>query len=361
MSAQLFIRLIALAAISGISAQASAQYSVTLLHPPGSIASRASAMNNGPFQAGTVDVTPGGVSHASVWNLTTASWIDLNPAGALFSEAYAAYGNIQGGSAVVDGVQQASIWNGTAASWTSLHPSGATSSQVLGIHGPRQVGWTRVAGVQRAALWSGSAASRVDLNPAGSTRSIAYGATITQQAGAAQIGGVLRAGMWTGTAASWVNLHPAAGAVFSEAYGISQDFGGSYQFGYARVGDNNHASIWRGSSASWVDINPDGATSSIINATNGGIMVGEVDSRASLWIGTDDMFPFDLHSALPAEFSTSSATGFYFDGAYEYISGYGFNTTTNNFEALLWTQPVPAPTSAALLGLGGLLAARRRR
>jgi uncharacterized protein (TIGR03382 family) len=44
-----------------------------------------------------------------------------------------------------------------------------------------------------------------------------------------------------------------------------------------------------------------------------------------------------------------------------YISGYGYNLLTQSTEALLWTQPIPAPGAAVVLGLGGLVAARRRR
>ena len=48
-------------------------------------------------------------------------------------------------------------------------------------------------------------------------------------------------------------------------------------------------------------------------------------------------------------------------GVNTYISGYGLNTITNRDEALIWTRPIPAPGAAVLLGLAGLMAARRRR
>lgn len=350
-------------AASGIATSAAnAQWSVVYLHPSAALTSRAYAMQGGNYQAGTVYVNSDGAVHAAAWSGSAASWVDLNPAGALNSEAFASSGIRQGGSAVVGGVQQASLWNGTAASWTSIHPAGATSSQVLGMDGGRQVGWTRSAGVRHAAVWSGTAASRIDLNPSGATQSIAYGAGFNRQAGAATLGGVLQAGIWTGTAASWTSLHPS-GANYSEAVGISQNAGGAYQFGYAQFGAEQHAGLWRGSSASWFDLQPDGATNSYINAANGGFLAGAVDSRATLWSGSDffDYTPEDLHAFLPPEFTSSSATGFSFDGANLYVSGFGRNSVTNQDEALLWVQGVPAPGTAALLGLGGLLAARRRR
>jgi hypothetical protein len=155
-----------------------------------------------------------------------------------------------------------------------------------------------------------------NLNPAGSMQSEAFAASGGQQAGRAAVGGIRHAGLWSGSAASWVDLHPA-GATLSEAYAVS----GGQQAGIAAVGGAVRASLWSGTAASWVD----------------------------------------LHAFLPAGFTSSRALGISTDGAYTYIAGYGFNTVTNRDEALLWTQPIPTPASAALLALGGLVAARRRR
>jgi MYXO-CTERM domain-containing protein len=69
----------------------------------------------------------------------------------------------------------------------------------------------------------------------------------------------------------------------------------------------------------------------------------------------------NLHAFVPTGFSFSQATGISSDGVNMYVTGSGFNTLTNRNEALLWTQPIPAPGAAVMLGLGGLLAARRRR
>ena len=91
--------------------------------------------------------------------------------------------------------------------------------------------------------------------------------------------------------------------------------------GYAQVGNSFRASLWNGTAASWVD----------------------------------------LSAFLPARFSYSVATGISTDGVNTYISGFGFNSDTSLTEALLWTQPVPSPGAAALLGLGALVTARRRR
>jgi hypothetical protein len=173
-----------------------------------------------------------------------------------------------------------------------------------------------VGGVTRASLWSGTADSWVDLNPAGSTESSAYAASGGQQAGQAQVGGVYRASLWSGTADSWVDLNPA-GSSESSAYAASA----GQQVGGAFVNDAWRASLWSGTADSWVD----------------------------------------LHAFLPAGFAFSYATGISSDGVNMYVAGYGFNSVTSLEETLLWTQPIPAPGAAVVLGLGGLVAARRRR
>jgi hypothetical protein len=170
--------------------------------------------------------------------------------------------------------------------------------------------------VYRASLWSGTAASWVDLNPAGSSNSIAFATSGGQQAGRALMGGVYCASLWSGTADSWINLNPA-GSTESAAFAAS----GGHQVGSAVVDGISRASLWSGTAASWVN----------------------------------------LHAFVPAGFVTSSATGISSDGVNMYISGYGYNLLTQSTEALLWTQPIPAPGAAVVLGLGGLVAARRRR
>ena len=168
----------------------------------------------------------------------------------------------------------------------------------------------------RASLWSGTAASWVDLNPAGSTQSSAYAVSGGQQAGLATVGGAFHASLWSGTAASWVDLNPA-GSTQSYAFGVS----GGQQAGSALVGGVYRASLWSGTAVSWED----------------------------------------LSAFLPAGFTSSFAQGISSDGINTYVTGYGFNSLTGRNEALLWTQPIPVPGAAAILGLGGALAARRRR
>jgi uncharacterized protein (TIGR03382 family) len=174
------------------------------------------------------------------------------------------------------------------------------------------------------------------------------------------VGGVRRASLWSGTADSWVDLSPV-GATDSTVIAAS----GGQQAGVARIGDAFHASLWSGTVASWVDLSPAGSLDSVVNATSGGQQVGYAQigdrvARASLWSGTAASW-VDLSAFLPAGFDVSFAQGISSDGVNTYVSGYGFNSSTHRYEALLWTQPIPAPGAGALLGLGGVAALRRRR
>ena len=161
--------------------------------------------------------------------------------------------------------------------------------------------------------------------------------------------------------ASWTvtNLHPA-GATSSSAWAAS----GNQQAGRASVDGVQHASLWSGTAASWVDLNPAGATESVAWAASGNQQAGRASVggtwRASLWSGTAESW-VDLHSLLSEEFSYSQAYGISTDGINLYVVGHGWNTIMNREEALLWTQPIPTPGAAALLGLGALVASRRRR
>ncbi len=152
----------------------------------------------------------GGIEHASLWNGTAASRVDLHPMNANGSSASAISGGKQAGYVGGNGATHASLWSGTAASWVNLHPAGAFASYIADFSGTNQVGGAKIGGVNgvyHASLWSGSAASWVDLNPAGGTQSAIHDAFGGQQAGWASVGGGgTRASLWSGTAASWEDL-----------------------------------------------------------------------------------------------------------------------------------------------------------
>ena len=270
---------------------------------------------------------------ANHWTVT-----DLNPVISTQSFAYGASGGQQVGSSWVAGVSRASLWNGTVASWVYLHPAAASSSRALGASGGQQVGYATLGGFVHASLWSGTAASWVDLSPTGATDSQAYGAGSGQQVGYSRVAGVSRASLWSGTAASWVDLSPA-GATASLAFSA----GGGQQVGYATLGGFVHASLWSGTAASWIDLNPAAASESAAYGAGGGQQVGAAqvggEFHASLWSGTAASW-VDLSASLPDGLENATATGISTDGNFTYVSGYGINILRNRYEALLWTQPV---------------------
>lgn len=327
------------AAIStNVAVSAHAQWTVTNLQPAGSFFSYANAIS-GMQQVGFAEV--GGTFHASLWNGTATSWIDLHPVGSVdSSEILGTSGGQQSGYATVNGLHHASLWSGTAASWIDLHPAGAVVSEAFAAHNGIQVGFTSMGGADHASLWRGSAASWVDLNPPGITAAIATSADGEQQAGRAFVGGASHASLWSGSAASWVDLHPA-GLTSSEANGIS----GPQQAGRAEVNGQFHACVWSGSATLWVDLNPAGAVWSEAYAISGGQQVGIVYAgglRASLWSGSAASW-VDLSEFLPAGLTSSFATGISSDAAHTYVSGHAFNPQTGRTQAVLWTGPAPAP------------------
>lgn len=73
--------------------------------------------------------------------------------------------------------------------------------------------------------------------------------------------------------------------------------------GDARSGSHFHASLWSGTAASWVD----------------------------------------LHALLPQGLSESFAEGIWHDVSHTYVVGGGYNTITNQEQALLWIGPAQKP------------------
>lgn len=349
-----------------------AQWTVTNLHPPDPPGEQdpwaASAVFGGSATHQVGQVMPGGGAplggsgsgFAGLWNGTAGSWVNLHPVDGFWrgSIARGVADNQQVGQVFYSSccaphtLQQAGLWSGTAESFVLL--AGSPSS-ALATSGMNQVGW--VSG--HASLWSGTPESKVDLHPTGATSSQAAAISGGQQAGSAVVGGVQHAGLWHGTAESWVDLHPA-GAASSVAVGTN----GIQQVGDAVVGGQKRAGLWSGSAASWIDLNPIEATESSASGVFGDWQAGFASfndgPHASLWNGTAESWE-DLSLALTGSWIETFATGIWSNGSTLSVTGYGRNFDTGRYEALLWTRPVPEPSALALLGLGRLIASRRRR
>jgi len=334
-----------------------AEWTVVNLHPAGADwwpdTSYASGVSGGQ-QVGWWFII--NYPHAGLWNGTAGSWVDLNPAGALKSNAFGVSGGQQVGVAYLDSslgywAYHAGLWSGSSGSWVDLNP-GVGESFAYGVSGDHQVGVAN----GHAALWSGSAASWVDLDPAYSVGSCARGVSDGQQVGYANVydtehtGGIVRthAGLWSGTATSWVDLSPveSTSSSSSSAYGVS----GGQQVGFAQVGGVMHASLWNGTAESWVDLNPAGAEYSYAYGVSGGQQVGYARffddpwtvSRAVLWSGTAGSW-VDLHALLPAAFrpagapgGQSTATSVDVSADEIWVVGSAYNSSTNRTEAILW-------------------------
>lgn len=356
--------LLSILALSATSAHA--QFTVVNLHHDGASATTAFG-GSGSYQVGNSEV--GATRIASIWSGSAASHLQLPSPGFNNSVAYGAWGDHQVGY-IGNGstVYRAALWNGPANPVVDLHPGG-TYSTAFAVHGNQQVGAVTLGSSDRASIWTGSAASWQNVHPAAfASSSSLSGTSGDQQVGQARLlSGGFVASLWTGTAESWVDLNPVEG-LESQANGVS----GGQQVGMVRVidgapGQDLHASLWSGTADSWVDLHPDlgpdnggSEAYSVFDGQQVGMVAVGFWSHASLWSGSADSW-VDLHLLLPDEFLSSTARSIWSDGAFTYIAGYGYNTTTNREEALLWSQPVPAPGAAALLSLGGLLAPRRRR
>ena len=207
-----------------------------------------------PFPIGNRSVATLWTRTAGVW-----TWNNINPvppavaSPATFSIANATDGVQQVGAATVGGQQVAALWSGTGNSFVSLNPAGSIQSEAKGVRNGQQVGsafFGGAGGGQRAGVWTGTAASWVSLNPPGATTSVATGTDGTQQVGYASItSGADRASLWTGTPGSWVDLHPS-GSGTSRAQAVAN----GQQVGIASFGGRGMAAIWTGSASSYVNL-----------------------------------------------------------------------------------------------------------
>lgn len=359
-----------------IAATATADWTVINLHPTDAgatfsdIRGSGGAQQGGSVRFGTPDM------NAALWIGSAASFVNLHPTLGVGASRALAVGDGQQGGWYSTGVAlNPALWSGTADSFVNLTPlfgsAPAYEGLVYGVGGGRQVGSVTQfqGGPSIASLWSGTAASWTSLNPDGAFSSIAFGIHAGQQVGSTRsaFDAPDRAAMWNGDAASYMDLHPDMLITHGSSARATD---GAQQVGWTRDTDTQrtNAALWSGTSDSWVNLHPLFAQISIASAVDAGYQVGFVQTDeifdetrvAALWNGTADSF-VDLHQFLSGDFLYSSAQGIVVSGDTIVISGTGFNSVTGREEALLWVRVIPAPGTAALLSLGGVMAARRRR
>lgn len=333
-----------------LNAVATAQWTITNLHPSGATGSAASSVLDGA-QVGAASYA--GVTHATRWSGTAASAVDLHPNGSSYSSATSAgvgpgsqagwgyLGNLPG--------QRALHWSRGTGSLIDLTPEEASDAAVWGGDGQSMVGWARF-GANRAVLWHDADPDDFDTlhPPTNPTHSYATAVGDGQQVGwVVTNSGSTKACVWSGTAASYVNLDPGV-STHSAAFGA----GGGKQVGFAKVLGEFRASLWSGTAASWVNLHPIVAVSSAAYAIHGEHVVGKVSiagvDHASLWSSTAASW-VDLHAQLPPNYLWSVAADIFVGSDTTFIVGNAFNTMTNRGEAILWTKPhCPGPFSADL-------------
>lgn len=135
------------------------------LTPTGADRAAAIAATN-DSQVGFVTMSSAG--HAALWYGSAASWVDLNPAWAEYSSAYGVFGDRQVGVSTwfeedVNGfdnyVVHATAWNGSAATALDLNPIGYTSSSIAATNGSFLVGRAD----SHAIVWLGTSGEYIDL------------------------------------------------------------------------------------------------------------------------------------------------------------------------------------------------------
>ena len=198
------------------------------LTPPPSWGSGCAAIDGGQ-EFGSVHIGYG-VVHAALWDETSSSHQDLNPAGSSWSYILGAGSGQQVGRATFGGVHQAGLWSGSAVSFVSLHPAGAGQSEARDAEGGIQVGNATFSGPNHAALWRGTAGSFVDLHdflPPGYSYSYAYAVDVDAAGTITVVGTAYNALQGRTEALLWRGNHAA---LTQSAQTISATTGGTVEF-----------------------------------------------------------------------------------------------------------------------------------
>lgn len=322
-----------------LAAPATAQWTVVVLDPPGTVTSECYRVQDGQ-QVGKVDFGNG--PEAVRWSGTAASVVSMHPTGALQSFARGVEAGRQAGISYPVSVAHAGYWTGTAASFVDLHPTGATESSAFDLAGNTLVGEARISNITQAGVWNLTTGAWTSLHPTGPslppTYSTIYASDGAQHGGGAVYGGNQHAMVWNASSGGYTDLHPA-GATSSFVLDVHL----GQQVGRAMVGTNNRASLWTGTAGSWIDLTPPTSTRGSANGVHLGEQCGEVSvsiyTHASVWQGTAASWT-DLHGFLPAGFTGSQAFGIWHDllGT-TYVVGVGYLNGHNR--AVMWVKNAP--------------------
>lgn len=308
-------------------------------------------LGSGPGdQVGLSVVKYGLKDEGAIWHGDLSSHATLKLDGFDSVQLFATDGFTQGGQALPAGSSaepfpwHAVVFKGTTASMVDLHPAGYVFSKVEGVEGDAQAGWGKKEGPvvnTQPLLWHGSRASVVNLLPAGASSGLVEAIEGGVEYGSVYFPGAdfSHAAKWEGTAASYQDLNPAgydgssiSGASATDRVGIA-----------LRSVDpdvDQHAFRWAGNTG--FDLHPGSAWFSRASATDGITQVGfyiptsdfPYRARACLWHGTAASF-VDLHALLPPEYEISEATGV----SGKTVSGWASAASGEHPVPVIWVLP----------------------
>lgn len=363
----IYMRRIQLLPLLFASQMATAAFTVEALVPVGATNSFGRGLT-ATTKVGTASFTTSGgnsVSRATIWDSAGLS-VSYNPAEGVNSSATGISGNQITGNLINNGESNAFVWNMFPNGGVNLHPTNFVASFAWATDGSKQVG-SVVSAVPnpgggapsrlfRAALWNGTASSFINLNPSGATSSEAFGIGGGKQVGRSLFGANNIATMWDDTADSAVLLGPAN--VTSSAYATD----GTNTVGIV----NNRAALWTSQSQAYIDLHPTGYSSSDLftlgyGYQGGSVTQGSGPESAAIWSGTSGSM-INLGAFLPGYYGRSIVRGIYSDGTTLTVFGAARDTRLpgEHYNAIVWTSPVPEPSSLAILGMGVAIFKARR-
>ncbi len=287
------------------------------------------------------------LSHAFVWEPDTLTPIDVSPPGSVGGEILDAEGSLLVGwfwhifscPPWTCGWESAGYWDAGTLAFTETHMSGAEYDHAVATDGARLVTnaafeYTEGIYTYMPFLWTPpQSVSYLDPGDV-----IDY-VNVTAIDGVHQYGSMIpadtslqwHAAMWSGSAGSLLDVHPAG---YDES--TISGAGDGQVVGQLELSGTQHAALWAGGTAAAIELHPAGATVSQAMAVHDGIQVGSVDGKAALWIGSAESH-VNLHAFAPAEFASTFAEDVELapDGSITAV-GFGYNTTTGRYEAVVW-------------------------
>jgi hypothetical protein len=286
------------------------------------------------------------VYYPLAWSGAGSKPVVLLPQNYVEGWAYGAGGTVIVGTLITNdggyfGFPHAALWQGSSHTFTDLNPAGTCGSCQPGSNAYDTDG-TYIVGSsgspQHAFLWKlGQLTTPVDLNPAGFEYSEAYVVHSSAQAGYAfsNTTNTNHAVFWHGTAASAVDLTPSTmSSAYATGLGHRSEVGCGTPVGMSVT----HALLWHGTAASMIDLQPSGFTDSCARAAQGSVEVGYGHvsgtgaQHALLWKGSATT-AVDLQQYLPNTFTSSQAYAIDTAGA---ILGSAYSTSTGAWHAVIW-------------------------